>query len=72
MADVSVAEYALLALLAVAVVGIVRFEVFCFRDLARRSDHELRYFTRTGWLILVAVVIPLGGICYLYYGRPAD
>jgi len=66
---VSVAEFALLGLIALAAVVIARFELFCFRDLARRGDHELRYLTRTGWQVVIAVVIPLGGLCYLYRGR---
>ncbi len=64
--------YPLLALVAFAVVAIVRFELFCLRDLARRGDPELRHLNRAGWLVVIAVVIPLGGICYLCYGRPAD
>lgn len=62
----------LLALAAFAVVAIFRFELFCLRDLAQRGDLELRYLSRAGWLVVIAVVIPLGGICYLCYGRPAD
>jgi len=65
----TISQYALLGLLAIAVVVIVRFEVFCLRDVARRGDWELRYLTRTGWFVVVALVIPLGGICYLWYGR---
>ncbi|HEU5271228.1 MAG TPA: PLDc N-terminal domain-containing protein [Jatrophihabitans sp.] len=68
----SVGEFALLGLIALAVVVIVRFELYCLRDAARRSDHELRYLTRTGWLVVIALVIPLGGVCYLFYGRNGD
>jgi hypothetical protein len=32
--------------------ALVRFEVFCFRDLA--GDAELRYLSRTGWIIVIA------------------
>ncbi len=74
----SAGHYSLLALLAlgglvaIGVLLVVRFEVFCLRDLARRSDRELRYLTRTGWLVVIVLVIPLGGIGYLCYGRAAD
>jgi hypothetical protein len=63
---------AVIGLIAIAVLVIVRFELFCLRDLARRNDQQLRYLTRTGWLVAIVLVIPIGGICYLYYGRPAD
>lgn len=65
----TVSEYALLGLIAIGALLIVRFEVLCLRDVAHRSDWELRYLTRTGWFIVIAFVIPLGGICYLWYGR---
>ncbi len=65
------AQYAaLLLVLAVCLVAIVRFELLCFRDLAGRRDQELNYLNRSGWAVLIAVVIPIGGICYLYLGRP--
>jgi hypothetical protein len=66
---VSTGQYALLALLAIAIVAIVRFELLCLRDLAHRGDHELRHLTKAGWTVVIALVIPLGGICYLCYGR---
>jgi hypothetical protein len=65
------AQYAaVLLVLAICLVAIVRFELLCFRDLAGRRDHELNYLTRAGWTVLIAVLIPIGGICYLYLGRP--
>ena len=60
----------MLLVLAACLVAIVRFELLCFRDLAGRSDYELNYLTRAGWAVLIAVLIPIGGICYLYLGRP--
>ena len=67
-----VGQYALLGLVAIAVVVVVRFELRCLRDLAQRSEEELRYLTRTGWTVVIALVIPIGGICYLYYGRDSN
>ena len=65
------AQYAaLLLVLAIGLVAIVRFELLCFRDLAGRRDYELNHLSRTGWAVLIAVFIPIGGICYLYLGRP--
>lgn len=60
----------ILLVLAVCLVTIVRFELLCLRDLAGRQDHELNYLTRAGWTVLIAVLIPVGGICYRYLGRP--
>jgi hypothetical protein len=65
------AQYAaLLLVLAICLVAIVRFELLCLRDLAGRRDHELNHLNRAGWTVLIAVFIPIGGICYLYLGRP--
>jgi hypothetical protein len=58
------------AITAVCIVAVIRFEVLCFKDLAQRSDRELNYLSRAGWAAVIAVVIPIGGICYLFYGRP--
>jgi hypothetical protein len=69
---VPIGRYALLGLLAIAVIGILRFELFCYRDLAQRADSDLRYLTRTGWTVVIAFAIPVGGICYLYCGRRTD
>jgi hypothetical protein len=64
-------EYAVIALVAVLVlIAVARFELLCFNDLAQRSDRELNYLSRAGWAVMIALLIPLGGICYLYYGRP--
>ena len=54
---------------AVCIVAVARFELLCFTDLARRGDQELRYLSRRGWTIVIAIVIPLDGIFYLYSGR---
>jgi len=59
----------IVALVAVAVIVIARFELMCLRELAGTSDVELRYLTRAGWTALIIIAIPLGGITYLYLGR---
>ena len=65
------AQYAaILLILGGCLVAIVRFELLCLRDLAGRRDRELNYLTRVGWTVLIALLIPIGGICYLYLGRP--
>ena len=61
--------FAAVALVAVVVVAVLRFEVFCLGDLAGTPDVQLRYLTRTGWLVLIVLCIPLGGILYLYQGK---
>jgi hypothetical protein len=50
--------------------AIVRFERFCLKDLAQAGDEELLYLSRLGWIVVIAFSIPIGGILYLYYGRP--
>jgi hypothetical protein len=63
-------QHALIALvIAVAIVAVVRFEVFCLRDLAKAEDQEQRYLSRSAWVVVIAVSIPVGGILYLFYGR---
>jgi heme/copper-type cytochrome/quinol oxidase subunit 4 len=70
MMSVSTIQYAVIALaVVIVVVAVVRFELLCFNDLAQRSDRELNYLSRAGWAVVIALVIPVGGICYLYYGR---
>ncbi len=64
-------QYVAIALVvAICIATIARFELLCFKDLARRSDQELNYLSRAGWTMVIAIVIPVGGIIYLYYGRP--
>lgn len=64
-------EYVVVALLVILpLVAVIRFEVFCLSDLADTSDADLMYLTRSGWLVLIALAIPIGGIAYLYYGKP--
>ncbi len=63
-------EHLVIALVAaVAAVAVLRFEVFCVGDLTHTPDSQLRYLTRTGWLVACVVSIPLGGIVYLYCGK---
>ena len=57
------------ALVVAALVMVVRFELFCLGDLAQTTDADLLYLTRRGWFALIVVVIPLGGILYLYSGK---
>lgn len=52
-----------------AVAAVARFEFFCLDDLAKTSDYELRYLPRPGWIAVIVLSIPLGGILYLYYGK---
>jgi hypothetical protein len=69
--NLSALQYMLIALaIALGLVAIVRFEVFCFKDLAQARDEELLYLSRIGWIVVIAFSIPIGGILYLYYGRP--
>lgn len=49
---------------------IARFEMYCLADLARAGDWELQYLTRPAWAAVILLMIPVGGILYLLYGRP--
>ena len=49
--------------------AVVRFEWLCLSALADADDRDLRYLTRPGWIAVILVVIPLGGIAFLYTGR---
>ena len=69
--NLSAPQFTLIALaIALSLVTIVRFERFCLNDLAQARDEELRYLSRTAWVVVIAFSIPIGGILYLYYGRP--
>ncbi len=63
-------QYVVIAIIAaVCVVAVARFELICFQDLAKHRDDELGLLSRSGWMVVIAVVIPLGGVFYLFYGR---
>jgi len=64
------AQSLVIALVVVAVAALVlRFEQLCLRDLAGTPEDQLRLFTRTGWITLIVLCIPVGGILYLTAGR---
>ena len=54
------------ALLPLLVIGL-GFAVFCLRDLARAED--VRYLPKWGWVLIICLSIPLGGVAYLLVGR---
>jgi hypothetical protein len=69
--NATTAQAAVLAVLIIAaVVVIARFELFCLRELAQANDADLQYLTRPAWAAAIILMIPLGGIAFLYYGRP--
>jgi hypothetical protein len=55
------------AVIVIAIVVVVRFEIFCLRDIAHAR--QTRYLTRAGWAAVCVVAIPVGGIVYLCCGR---
>jgi hypothetical protein len=57
------------ALVFAALIMVVRFEMFCLGDLAETADANLQYLTRQGWMLLILLAIPLGGIAYVYCGK---
>ena len=52
----------------VAIVGVLRFEMFCLDDILH-AEYVLG-LTRPAWVVLCVLMIPIGGILYLFYGRP--
>ena len=64
-------EQALVVSLVILVVAamIVRFEVFCLKDLAATDDWQLRGLNRRGWMLVCLLSVPFGGIAYLYLGK---
>jgi hypothetical protein len=52
----------------VAIAGVLRFEMFCLDDVLHAP--YVRTLPRETWIALCVLTIPLGGILYLYYGRP--
>lgn len=66
----STSQHLVIALVAaVAVIAVVRFEALCLRDIAHTDDRELRYMTRTAWIVVCLISIPIGGIVYLFCGK---
>jgi hypothetical protein len=61
---------AVLIVAGLALLAIVRFEQFCLGDLAETPDYRLCCLNRQGWVVLILLFIPLGGVLYLLYGRP--
>lgn len=59
----------LLLMAIAAILVIARFEVFCIRDLLSADESELQLLPRSGWLVVIVLAIPLGGLAYLFYGR---
>jgi hypothetical protein len=52
----------------VVIAGVLRFEMFCLDDILH-ADY-VRGLTRSAWIVLCVLLIPIGGILYLLYGRP--
>ena len=52
----------------VVVGAVLRFEMFCLDDVLHAP--YVRTFPRQTWVAICVLMIPLGGILYLYYGRP--
>ena len=63
-------QYAVVAaVVAVAVIAVVRFEVYCLTDVIRTDERDLRYLSRRGWVAVCLLLLPIGGIVYLLCGR---
>ncbi len=50
---------------------VVWFDRRCLADLAGTSDHDLRYFSRSTWALIIVLSFPIGPVLYLTYGKSA-
>lgn len=66
--DLLTHELEILAVLG-AVACILRFEIFCLDDVLHAP--YVRTLPREVWIALCVLMIPLGGVLYLSYGRPS-
>ncbi|WP_146605829.1 hypothetical protein [Micromonospora craterilacus] len=48
---------------------VVWFDRRCLADLAQTSDHQLRYFDRSTWALIIVLSFPVGPMLYLMYGK---
>jgi hypothetical protein len=62
-------SHSLILLTATTAVLVLRFEMLCLQQLAQTPDEQLRVFTRPGWILLIVLFIPVGGLLYLAAGR---
>jgi hypothetical protein len=65
--DLLVHELEVLAVLGV-ITCILRFEIVCLNDVLHAP--YVRTLPREAWIALCVLLIPLGAILYLRYGRP--
>lgn len=66
--DTAGLQHAVIALVAaVAIVAVVRWEVFLIRDISAAPD--VRYLSKPAWTAVCLIGIPIGGVLYLFYGR---
>lgn len=66
--DTTTLQHAVIALVAaVAIVAVVRWEVFLIRDIS--AAPVVRYLSKPAWTAVCLLGIPLGGVLYLFYGR---
>jgi len=55
---------------AVAILSVVVwFDRRMLIDLAHTGDHELRYFNRNTWALIIVISFPIGPLLYLAYGK---
>lgn len=68
--NATTAQGVVIAVIVIAVViATARLQMFCLRELAHTPDVELQYLSRSAWTAAVPLLIPVGVIAYLYYGR---
>jgi hypothetical protein len=48
---------------------VVWFDRRVLADLAATNDHDLRYFNRGTWAVIIVISFPIGPFMYLMYGK---
>ena len=56
-----------LATIALLLVAMIWFDLYCLRDISQAR--YVRYLTPQAWGLLVIITFPIGGILYLRYGK---
>jgi hypothetical protein len=59
----------MLRLLAFISLASLVLTLYTFTECARRDDSQIKKLPKWGWLLLIVLLSPFGGIAYLIIGR---
>jgi hypothetical protein len=52
------------------IVATIAFWLFCVLDVATSDPDDVRVLPKRIWLVVVALLVPIGGLLWLFLGRP--